>query len=1256
MCLFFHFFKKLLLFVIILGSPGSYAQTPVPIPLHDLLINNQDITNNFCSNDMILRELQKHPDYKAREEKINREIRNAQRILTGDTLTLPVVVHIINPNPGSITDLQVITGIQDLNDAFSKSGNYIASLGADTKIRFCISQKDPDGGNTTGITRTTSFFSNHLNMDIEDAGLKNLIQWDPAKYINIWLITSIDAEAYADFSCGVWYRLGVGGYATMPPGGGPLDGIVITGFGKLLAHEMGHYLGLYHTFQGGCNNYTNCLTDGDQVCDTPPDNSVRPSPSCTNPTNSCNTDTLANYSNNTFFIDVPDQISNFMDYGNTACSNLFTQGQADRMRAAIVTQRSGLLPEKCSRPCTANMLAAFTRNIAYPVIGDIVAFTNNSSGATSYEWLADGIPVSTGTNYSHTFTVAGKYKITLKAFNGDTCFAASSDFVIVTCGVTARFYTNKKAIASKIPIYADSIIFTNTSYNAQTYQWLITYNTGAETLISTNTNLTYIFPAPGTYRVRLIATNGSCSDTTNFWTVNVLDPTPDGAPYAVRLLCYQPNKVKVDFCIASYGYAPLPKNTPITFYNADPRLPGTIKLLPTFYLPYALPGGNCGFCFSHILNAQYHGIEKVYLVFNDSGNTVPVALPNTLLVESNYFNNIQNSQANRTIINKSICQGQAYAGYTTAGTYIDTLPGVINGCDSIRTLNLTIKPVFTTTVAASICQGQNYAGHITSGTYADVYTAVNGCDSTRTLLLTVKPTFATTVTASICQGQNYAGHTATGTFVDVYPAINGCDSTRTLHLTVKPVFRTTVTAFICQGQNYAGHITSGTYADVYTAVNGCDSTRTLLLTVKPTFATTVTTSVCQGQNYAGHTASGVYVDTITASNGCDSVRTLNLTVNPLIFATVTAAICQGQNYAGHTASGTYVDVYSAVTGCDSTRTLFLTIKPVFNTSISATICEGENYAGHTVQGNYTDVYTAINGCDSTRVLQLTVNPVKSTTLNREICMGQTYFAGGHLQTKTGTYFDTAQTFLSCDSVIVTHLLVHPNPVPDLGKDRGICMGDTVILYPGNFASYVWQDGTTNDSLNTLVVGTYSVKVIDTFGCIGSDTLILTRIYPLPVHFLPADSTLCKGNILKIQSSGYKSYRWSTGSDKAFIEVITTGTYRLLVTDRYDCKGTDSLKVIFKECVPIQIPNAFTPNKDGKNDTFKPLIPAPLKNYQIQILNRWGLQLFVTKNITQGWDGTYKLTEQPTGAYVYLITYTSVAGQNIQEKGTFMLIR
>ncbi|MGC4037447.1 MAG: gliding motility-associated C-terminal domain-containing protein [Chitinophagaceae bacterium] len=146
---------------------------------------------------------------------------------------------------------------------------------------------------------------------------------------------------------------------------------------------------------------------------------------------------------------------------------------------------------------------------------------------------------------------------------------------------------------------------------------------------------------------------------------------------------------------------------------------------------------------------------------------------------------------------------------------------------------LKVNPKVTSTVDASICEGENYAGHTTSGTYTDVYTAANGCDSTRTLNLTVKLKSYSTLDASICEGDAFDGHTASGTYMDVFVAANGCDSIRTLNLTVKPKPTTTIDQTICEGETYLGYSATGIYKDTFLAVNGCDSVRTLNLTVTP---------------------------------------------------------------------------------------------------------------------------------------------------------------------------------------------------------------------------------------------------------------------------------------------------------------------------------------------------------------------------------------------------------------------------------------
>lgn len=1007
---------------IVLMQVSSAAQSKVIHYNTDTISSPTKVVSSNLGMDIMLYRLRKDPVFRARENKMNIEISYYTAPVKDTSITvLPVVVHIINDNPDSIPDSVIIAGIQLLNDAYSKSGLYAASAGTDTKIRFCLAKKDPDGGITTGITRTVSYLGDHLNKINEDARLKNLIQWDPLRYINIWLVTSIEGESYASFACGKWTRLSEAGYAVMPPGGDALDGIVIPYFGAVLAHEMGHYLGLYHTFQGGCTN-NNCLLDGDMVCDTPPDNSVMPSSSCANPENSCNTDTLSNYSNGFFHTDVPDQIANFMDYGNIACSNEFTQGQTDRMKATIMTQRTGLLQDECDAPCTDSIVASFTRDIAYSITGNTINFTNTSSGATNFQWLVKDVEISNTLNFSYTFSTVGKTKVTLKAFSADGCFAAYTDYIMTSCGVAARFYTDKDAIASKAGIYTDSIIFTNDSYNATSYQWLISNDQGmAQQVVSTATNLTYVFPTPGNYLVKLVAANAACSDTSDAYPIIVQDPTANGVPFNVKVLCYKPDQVQVSFCIEDYGFAPLPANTPVSFYDANPFSPGAHKLSPTLYLPQAVQGGMCSACFTQVLNVPYHGLEQIYVAFNDSGKTIPVLLPNTNLIESNYADNFASSQTINTNISASVCHGQSYDGHSSSGTYTDTLTSIINGCDSIRTLQLTVMP-----------------------------------------------SIKSTVTASICYGQNYYGHTTTGTFID----------------------------------------------------------------------------------------------TITTVNGCDSIRTLNLTLKNKNFSTTSITICEGQSY----------------------------------------------------------------------------------------------FAGGHLQTSTGIYIDTLTNIAGCDSIITTNLTVNPAPKPDLGEDRGICFGTSLILNPGNFNNYVWQDGSTGSTYIVDTKGQYYVSVTNSFGCSTSDTIMILAIYSLPAHFLPGDTNICKGSTFQINLPGYNSYSWSTGSNSSSVDIAKTGVYSVMVIDNNGCKGSDSIKISNHTCVSVYIPNSFTPDGNGLNDIFRPIFPSPVSDYHIEIFSRWGQRVFESNNSMQGWDGTYQSKELPLGVYVYIITFKNVDDLPEKRSGTVTLLR
>lgn len=87
---------------------------------------------------------------------------------------------------------------------------------------------------------------------------------------------------------------------------------------------------------------------------------------------------------------------------------------------------------------------------------------------------------------------------------------------------------------------------------------------------------------------------------------------------------------------------------------------------------------------------------------------------------------------------------------------------------------------------------------------------------------------------------------------------------------------------------------------------------------------------------------------------------------------------------------------------------------------------------------------------------------------------------------------------------------------------------------------------------------------------------------------------------------------------------------------------------------IYVPNSFTPNGDGLNDTFG-VAGEAIQTFSMQIYNRWGDKIFESKNVSQQWDGTFKGAKVPEGAYVYKIYASSITGKKAQKEGTITLV-
>jgi hypothetical protein len=286
------------------------------------------------------------PDKMKAENQAQKElmqmIRNNMQNKSGDSLLIiPTVVHIIHHNGnGDISDLQVLDGMRVINEDFRRTntdtinGNPIFyPFAADCKIEFRLAKLNPNGDSTSGITRTdTSIYPHPESTNSNFDNVKYIVNWPPDMYFNIWLVRHISGGAlgYAQYPGtaftygGPWETYGptIRAYEWGTIGSSVSDGRTAT-------HEIGHCLGLYHTFlsySATCG--AECDTTGDEVCDTPP---TLPTSGCTT-ANQCSNDMMGP---SPFTQDMTDQLENYMSY-NT-CQNMFSLGQKDRMRGFLTT-------------------------------------------------------------------------------------------------------------------------------------------------------------------------------------------------------------------------------------------------------------------------------------------------------------------------------------------------------------------------------------------------------------------------------------------------------------------------------------------------------------------------------------------------------------------------------------------------------------------------------------------------------------------------------------------------------------------------------------------------------------------------------------------------------------------------------------------------------------------------------------------------------------------------------------------------------
>ncbi|MBI1286350.1 MAG: T9SS type A sorting domain-containing protein [Flavobacteriales bacterium] len=372
--------------------------------------------------------------------------------------TIPVVFHVIHKGESvgsgtNISDAQIQSAVDALNRDYrrtSADGGIAQGAGPDLEIQFCLAGVDPNGNPHSGINRvngtSVSGYSSNGITSSNEQSVKNLSRWDNRYYLNVWVVSEIDGNG-ADISNPNNWGGGTAGYAYLPTNpvtqNSSLDGVVILNIctgndpnqshgyrlcnwaaltGRTLTHEVGHFLGLYHPFENTntCNSETNCNTQGDYICDTPPtvQGSYCNSPACNN-----------------------SLVENYMDYTEESCQNMFTYDQTDVVRATCAGVRNALTTTNNCGATSSNdydagisAISTPTGTICETTFSPVVTLNNygtttltsvqiqyyiDSNGPSTYNWSGSLSSGSTTTVTLNSLTTSsGGHTFTAKTVSG----------------------------------------------------------------------------------------------------------------------------------------------------------------------------------------------------------------------------------------------------------------------------------------------------------------------------------------------------------------------------------------------------------------------------------------------------------------------------------------------------------------------------------------------------------------------------------------------------------------------------------------------------------------------------------------------------------------------------------------------------------------------------------------------------------------------------------------------------------------------
>lgn len=537
-------------------------------------------------------------------------------------------------------------------------------------------------------------------------------------------------------------------------------------------------------------------------------------------------------------------------------------------------------------------------------------------------------------------------------------------------------------------------------------------------------------------------------------------------------------------------------------------------------------------------------------------------------------------------------------------------------------------------------------------------------------------TGATTQTINVTTAGNY--------WVDVTDACGTGTDSVTITVNANPVINLGNDTILCTGQSLllnattAGAtylwqnnstnstfnvVSAGNYS-VQVTVNGCTGNDNINVSYTPPIAVDIgnDTSVCPGTNLLldATTAGATYLwqdnstnATLTTSgagtywvevtvNNCNDTDTIVISTASSIPVNLgnDTTVCTGNTVTldATTSGATYLWQDNS-----TNATFNVTAAGTYFVEVNVSGCTGSD----TVSVNYISNIPVDIGNDTSlctgQSLLLDATTPGATYLWQDNSANATFNV-----TQSGTYFVNVNAS-GCTGSDTVDITFNASVQVNLGNDTLLCSGNSVLLDATTAgATYLWNTGSTNATLNVSQGGTYTVTV-SLGGCTGGDTInVVFNTVIADFSFSPSAPTINNPTVQFTNlSQGAFSYVWdfagmgsSFSIDPAFtFPADTAASYIICLTSQNHTGCIDSIcKIItIEEDFALYVPNAFTPNGKGENELFLPVMPLhDFSEYRFMIFNRWGEMIFDTNDSYKGWDGTYKGISCQEDVYVWKI--------------------